>query len=565
MVSALLRFLHKDISSMNQAAVLLGVFSLVSQIFGLVRDRLLASFVGPSASLDVYYAAFRIPDFIYNSVAILFSVTVIIPFITEYVSKKDQEGEKKLRQFLNTIFSVYSIGMIGVSLLVFLLMPWLTHLTAPGFSIAQRADLVLYSRIMLLSPFLMGLSSLLTSFAQAQKKFFAFAIAPVFYNFGILFGILLLRPSLGMLGVVLGVVGGAVLYFAIQIPTLISLKAIPRFVRIIEWGIVKKVIRLSLPRTFASSLTNTTFIIIGAIASLLASGSISIFQFSYNIQTTPLMIIGISYAVAAFPALARLHAEKDHRSFMDMVHRTTRTIVFLSVPIALFMIVLRAQIVRVLLGAGEFSWNDTRLVAASLALFCLSVTAQCMVLLLVRAFYAIGNTKTPLRINSVSVGVTVLSSVLLLLAYKESSMFRDVLGDLLRIDGVVGASVVLLSFAFSLGQITNAILLWRSLHKHMQGTDIGAHNMNRTLFHTFGASIIASAAIYGTLSVIGSGVDQARFIGVLAQGVVSAIVGIAMYVLVLFALKNEDIIDVIKTIQSKFWKAKPLITPQPEL
>ena len=565
MVSRLLTILNKDISGMNQAALLLGVFSLVSQLFGLVRDHLLASLVGPSASLDVYYAAFRVPDFIYNSIAILFSITVIIPFITSYLGDKSDEGEKDLKKFSNSLFTVYCVGMIAVSLVAFALMPWITHITAPGFSVAQRLDLVLYSRIMLISPFLMGLSSLLSSFAQAQKKFFAFAIAPVFYNFGILLGIIFLRPALGILGVVLGVTIGAVLYLGIQLPTLASLQVLPRLIKKVDWPLMKRVIKASLPRTLASSLTNITFIIIGAIASLLVSGSISIFQFSYNIQTTPLMIIGISYAVAAFPALARLHVEKDYKSFMDIVHRTTRTIIFFSVPASLFMIVLRAQIVRILLGAGKFSWNDTRLVAASLALFCISVTAQCLVLLLVRAFYASGNTKTPLKINTISVFVTIGSAILLLLAHKHSLLFKDFLDSLLRIDGTVGASVVLLSLAFSIGQIVNAIVLWRSLHRHMSGTEVESRGMSQTLFHTLGASIIAASAVYGALSLLGSGVDQTRFIGILAQGFLAGVIGIAMYVIVLFALKNEDILDFIKTMKSKFWKAKPLVAPQQDL
>ncbi len=564
MVSKLLKFLNKDIAGMNQAALLLGAFSLVSQLFGLLRDHLLASFVGPSASLDVYYAAFRVPDFIYNSIAILFSVTVIIPFIAQYVSK-GEEKDSDLKHFSNNLFSLYCMGMLAVSFLAFLLMPWITHLTAPGFDIAQRHDLILYSRIMLASPFLMGLSSLLSSFAQAQKKFFAFAIAPIFYNFGILIGIIVFRPSLGMLGVTLGVVVGALLYLGIQIPTLASLGVIPRLLRTIDWHLMKQVIKTSLPRTLASSLTNLSFIAIGAIASLLVSGSISIFQFSYNIQTTPLMIIGISYAVAAFPALARLYSEKDHESFMDMVHRTTRTIIFFSVPVALFMIVLRAQLVRVLLGAGEFSWNDTRLVAASVAFFCISVTAQCLVLLLVRAFYASGNTKTPLRINAISVGITIFSAVGLLILHKDSSLFRDFLSGLLRIDGVVGTSVVLLPLAFSIGQIANAVMLWRALHGHMKGTRAEVRGMNTTLFHTLGASIIASSAVYGALSLISHGVDQSRFFGILAQGFIAGSIGLVMYVIVLFALRNEDILSFIKTVKSKFWKAKPVVTEQADL
>jgi putative peptidoglycan lipid II flippase len=563
MMSRLLNLLNRDVTTMNQAALVLGSFSLLSQIFGLLRDRLLATLVGPSAPLDVYYAAFRIPDLIYNSIAVLFSVTVIIPFITHYFTK--DEEHVSLKKFFDSVFTVYMLGMSVVCILAFILMPYLTHISAPGFDAVQRAHLILYSRVMLLSPFLMGLSSLLGAFAQVQKKFFSFAIAPVFYNIGILLGILALRPLFGIFGVVIGVVIGAVLYLVIQLPTLAALHKLPRIIRSVDWPLVKQVITLSLPRTLASSLSNITFLMMSAAASLLVAGSISVFQFSYNIQTTPLMIIGISYAVAAFPTMNRLFAEKKSKEFVDLVHRATRNIFFLSIPAALFIIVLRAQIVRVLLGAGKFSWNDTRLVAASLALFAISITAQCMILLLVRGFYAMGNTKTPLKINALAVGTTALSAVGLLSLHRYSPMFRDFLDDILRIDGTTGASVVLLSLAFSVGQITNAFMLWSRFHKKIEGTVIETKALGRALFHTLGAGIIAGTASYGMLLLISGGVDQGTFWGILLQGFISGMVGIAIYGIILAALKNEDILLFMQTLRTKFWKQKPITEEQPDL
>lgn len=562
-MSRLLNLLNRDVTTMNQAALVLGSFSLLSQIFGLLRDRLLATLIGPSASLDVYYAAFRIPDLIYNSIAVLFSVTVIIPFITHYFNK---DGEHtSLKKFFDSVFTVYMLGMGIVCIIAYILMPYLTHLSAPGFDAVQRADLILYSRLMLLSPFLMGLSSLLGAFAQVQKKFFSFAIAPVFYNIGILLGIIVLLPLFGIFGVVMGVVVGAVLYLVIQLPTLATLQKLPRLIKTVDWPLIRQVVTLSLPRTLASSLSNITFLMMSAGASLLVAGSISVFQFSYNIQTTPLMIIGISYAVAAFPTMNRLFAEKETKAFVDLIHRATRNIFFLSIPAALFIIVLRAQIVRVLLGAGEFSWNDTRLVAASLALFAISITAQCMILLLVRGFYAMGNTKTPLKINTFSVGITAVSAVGLLSLHRYVPMFRDFLDSLLRIDGVIGASVVLLSLAFSIGQIANACMLWHRFHKKIEGTVVETKALGRALFHTVGAGIIASTAVYGMLSAISGGVDQGTFGGILVQGLISGIVGIALYAIILAALKNEDILLFVQTLKTKFWKHKPLTAEQPDL
>ncbi len=562
MVPRFLKFLNRDVATMNQAALVLAVFSIGSQLFGLVRDRMLASLVGPSTALDVYYAAFRIPDFIYNSFGVLFSLTVLIPFITQYLEEEKAGKTLALKRFLNSVFTVFAIGIIFVCVIVVILMPWLTHITAPGFDAVARADLILYSRIMLVSPILFGVSSLLSSFAQVQKKFFSFAIAPLLYNIGILLGIVLLRPMWGMLGVVFGVVIGALLYFLIQIPTLVALKRIPQFDLDIDWTLIKRVMTLSLPRTLGSSLTNLTFIAMSAIASLLAVGSISIFQLSYNIENTPLLIIGVSYAVAAFPTMSRLFSEGNPKELLAVLYSAARNMFFLAIPASLLIIILRAHVVRVLLGAGAFSWNDTRLVAAAVALFSVSVAAQCMVLLLVRAFYAIGNTRTALRINIIATIITIASSVGLLVLYRDVIFFRHFMDSLLRIDGVEGATVIMLPLGFSIGQIANALMLWHTFHKTLHGTKAENRSLARTISHMLAAGIIAAASAYATLAVLGTSVDQSRFWGILAQAGIAGIIGLVMYAVVLRALGNEDISLFITTLRSKFWKARPTVVPQ---
>jgi putative peptidoglycan lipid II flippase len=561
MVSKLLKLLNKDITSMNQAALVLAVFSVLSQLLGLFRDRFLASVVGPSATLDVYYASFRAPDFIYNAVASLFSVTVLIPFITSHIKKAD---EQKMNRFSDSLLSVYFLGMIVVSGVAFVLMPYIAHAISPGFSLSQHADLVTYTRIMLLSPILFGLSSLLSAFTQVKQKFLSFALAPLLYNLGIVVGIVFFYPLLGILGVIFGVILGAILHVLIQIPSLLSVSRFPRFTKNIDWKIIKEVVKQSLPRTLGLSISNLTFITMSAIASLLVVGSISIFQLSYNIQTTPMMIIGISYAVAAFPTLTKLFSEDKKEEFMSLIHRATRNILFFSIPCALFFIVLRAQIVRLLLGTGVFSWNDTRLVAGALALFSISITAQSLILILVRGFYAKGNTKTPLKINFVGLIVTICSSALLLLAFENNLVFQNFITSLLRVDGVSGASVLLLPLGFSIGQIVNAILLWVYFHKENK-TIKTSHDIRRTLLHTLGAGVISATGIYIALSLLGIGVDQATFVGVLLQGVLSGLFGLAIYAGVLVLLKNEDIWLFVETVKTKFWKAKPIVPEQTDL
>ncbi len=560
MVSKFIKFLNKDINNMNQAALVLAVFSILSQVLGLFRDRFLASVVGPSAQLDVYYASFRAPDFIYNAVASLFSVTVLIPFITSHIKKNDEE---KMKRFSDSLLSVYLLGMIVVSVIAFVLMPFIARAISPGFSLAQHSDLVIYTRIMLLSPILFGLSSLFSAFTQVKQKFLSFALAPLLYNIGIVLGIVFFYPYLGILGVILGVILGALLHVLIQIPSLLSVAKFPRLTKNIDWKMIKEVTKQSLPRTLGLSISNLTFISMSAVASLLVVGSISIFQLSYNIQTTPMMIIGISYAVAAFPALTKLFEEDKKEEFMSLIHRATRNILFFSIPCALFFIVLRAQIVRLLLGTGVFSWNDTRLVAGALALFSISITAQSMILILVRGFYAKGNTKTPLKINILGLFVTILSTAVLLFAFNKNIIFQNFITSLLRVDGVFGSSVLILPLGFSIGQITNAVLLWIYFHKENKIKT--NHDIKRSLFHTLGAGIISATGIYIALSLLGVGVDQATFVGVLLQGILAGLFGLVVYALVLILLKNEDILLFIDTVKSKFWKAKPIVPEQSDL
>ncbi len=559
MVPKLIKFLNRDLFTMNQAALVLAVFSFLSQVFGLLRDHLLASLIGPSAALDTYYAAFRIPDFVYNSFGVLFSVTVLIPFIAHYVEQEKKEGHNgAFKRFLNSIFSAYMIGMTALSLLLIVLMPWLTRLVAPGFNGAEHVNLVLYARIMLISPFLFGLASLLSSFSQVQKKFFAFAIAPLMYNVGILIGIIFLRPYMGILGVVIGVAFGAVLYFGIQVPTLIKIGKLPHFNLDIDWKTIKRVMTLSLPRTLGSSLNNITFLIIAAMASLLAAGSISIFQFSYNIENTPLLIIGISYAVAAFPTMTRMFAENNLKEFLNVLYRATRNIFFMCIPASLLIIVLRAQVVRLLLGAGVFSWNDTRLVAACVALFSISIAAQCMELLLVRAFFAVGDTKTPLIINIWATIITLGSVVGLVFLYKDNFFFNAFMNTLMRTDGTSGATVILLPLGFSIGEIINTIALWWAFKKKVPPTKTDERTLSKTIGHMTAAGIISAAAAYVVLVFTGGNITQTRFLGVLLQTTIATAVGLAVYAIVLFALRNEDLMLFIDTAKSRFWKRRPL-------
>ncbi|MFN4181546.1 MAG: lipid II flippase MurJ [Candidatus Paceibacteria bacterium] len=227
------RFFGKEYRNVNQAAFLLGIFSLLSQVLGLFRDRAIAHFIGPSPLLDAYYAAFRVPDLIFISIASLASVTVLIPFMSE------REGNKTLpsaRDFISNVFTVFSLVLVLVSVLVYILMPFVIHIIAPGFTATMQLTTIDLSRIMLLSPIFLGLSNLFGSITQLHRKFFIYALSPIFYNLGIIGGVLLLYPYFGIRGLAVGVVLGAFMHFGIQAFASTHLGFAPRFVWKIDWG-----------------------------------------------------------------------------------------------------------------------------------------------------------------------------------------------------------------------------------------------------------------------------------------------------------------------------------------
>lgn len=558
----ILKIFTKESGSINQAALLLGCLTLLSQILALFRDRSIAYFVGPSASLDVYYAAFRVPDLIFICIASLASITVLIPFV---VAKMD--GDKvtdTAQKYLSDVFTVFFFLMLFVALVAFFLMPYLIPFIAPGFTPAYQAKVVLLSRTMLLSPILMGLSNLFGTVTQLFHKFFIYSLSPVFYNLGIIIGVIFLYPVFGIYGLALGVALGAFMHFGIQALAAHSCGFTLKFsfFQKINFKDIKNIALMSLPRTLGMAFNNIALIFIIAMASSLESGSISIFNFSFNLQSVPLNIIGISYAVAAFPTLAKSFSNGKKEEFKEHLKEASRAIVFWSLPVIFLFIVLRAQIVRVILGSGSFSWDNTRLVAACLAIFSVSILAQGMTTLLSRSYYATGNTRRPLIVNfSCSVLIIILSYVFIYL-FQNVLVFRYFVESLLKVNDISGTEILMLPLAYSIGTILNFILHWVFVKKDfMQDESF----ITKTFFQSFAASFFLGLVAYLSLNILSPIFGTTTFWGVFLQGFISGILGIIVAVFVLYLLKSEELKDLSQTLATKFWRAKIIAPSQEEL
>ena len=550
------RIFSKEYGNINQAALLLAMFALFSQVLGLFRDRLIAHFIGPGQILDIYYTAFRIPDLIFISVASLAGVAVMVPVL----SAKMKDGiTLEARKFLSDIFTVFFWALVIVSLLAFLLMPVLAPLVAPGFDDIALEKLVTMSRIMLLSPILLGLSNLFGSITQLYRKFFIFSLSPVLYNLGIIFGIVFLYPSIGLYGLALGVVLGAALHFVIQFFSSRGLGFQTGFSWKIDWQSIRSTVLHSVPRTLGLSMNNLALISIVAMASFLKPGSISIFNLSLNLQSVPLNIIGISYSVAAFPVLARTFSSGASGEFREHLKKAARAIVFWSIPITFIFIVLRAQIVRVLLGSPSFSWENTRLVAAALAIFSVSVLAQGMIALLSRAYYAKGNTRQPLLVNLCSSIFIVLTAYWLIYIFQTSAFFRYFIESMLKVSDIPGTEVLMLPLAYSFGTVLNFLIHWHLAKKEFMP---GETFISKTFFQSLGASFFIGFVAYLSLNFFSPIFGTTTFWGVFFQGFVSAALGGIAGICVLFLLKNEELSEIILALSSRFWKAKIIQPPQ---
>ncbi len=556
MVRKLLNIFNKEIGGVHEAAYLLGFFAILSQILALVRDRLLAYYFGASQTLDIYYAAFRIPDFIFASIASLVSISVLIPFLVERLDR-DKEDSK---EFLDTIFTAFFGVMVIVCLVAFFLIPYLLKWILPALANGpDRDELIDLSRILLLSPIFLGISNFFGSITQSYRRFFLYATSPIIYNAAIIFGILVLRPHYGLRGIVFGVVIGAILHFSIQIPFVRSQKMFPRIISRLDWKKVKQVIFLSLPRTLALSADSISLLCVTAFAGLMATGSIAIFNFALNLQSVPLAIVGTSYTLAAFPTLAKLYSRGEKNAFVEQVVTAARHIIFLSIPVTSLFIVLRAQIVRTILGVGHFSWDNTRLVAAALSMFTISLFAQGLTLLFVRGYYAAGNTKKPLIINIATTIGDILFPYLLWQAFTHFLVFRYFIESLFKVSDVAGTEVLMLPLGYSLAVLLNVLVFFICFERDFKNV---AEKLWRTFHQSFSAAILMGFVAYIFLNIFDKFFDINTTPGIFLQGFCSGILGILFGLLILKLMNNEEIKEIWQTLHKRIFRPKGVVVSE---
>jgi putative peptidoglycan lipid II flippase len=554
MVKRVFNFVYQEVRGLHQAAYVIALFSIGSQILAVVRDRMLAHSFGAGAELDLYYAAFRIPDLLFVLFASVLSVYVLLPFVNKYSDKDSLSSGKEV---LSQVFTLFLLVYVAIAGILALTTSWYVPYLFPGFS-GEYESLSTLIQILLLQPFLLGLSSLCGVVTQMNHRFILYALSPLLYNVGIILGIIVLYPYFGLSGLVMGVVLGALGHLVIQLPFVIKSKYSFSLVPKIKWAMIAEVLSVSVPRALTLSVNQIVLLVLVGMASVMAVGSVSVFQFAFNLQSVPLAIIGMSYSVAAFPTLSHLYAKKDQLGFNKQLLTALRHIIFWSVPVIGLVVVLRAQIVRVLLGSGEFDWGDTRLTAAVLAIFVLSLVAQAILLLLVRAFYAGGKTKLPLIVALCGGTISVVSAFILQNLYQTKSSFELFLNDLFRLSGVEGSEILVLAIAFLIGQFFQLIVLLGVSRKTFS---VSYRPLVILFLQSTVASLAGATSAYVTLVFVVGGVNQDTFVGIMLQGVSAGVMGLIAIVLVYLAFDSSELKEIYRSFHTKLFKTD-VIAPQ---
>ena len=541
MVRRLLSLVEREIRGLHEAAYLLAVFALLSQVLALVRDRALAHVFGAGPELDVYFAAFRIPDLVFAFLTIFVSGFALIPLI----SKRTEEERSAL---IGSVLFVFGISAIVVTSFVYVLAPFVIPRLVPGFGPEALQSTIALARIMLLQPILLGLSSIAAAVVQSSRRFMLFALAPIFYNVGIIFGILVLYPTMGLQGLAWGVVFGALMHFLIQSAPIIGLfrhgwsgRRVPLV------ALIRDVVVPSVPRSLALVGNQSLLIAYASIASLVSVGSVSAMSFAFNLQSVPLTVIGVSYAAALFPALSHLEAAGDRAGFNRELWTTVKHIAFWLLPATMFFIVLRAHIVRVVLGSGAFSWDDTRITAALLAIFGISLVAQALILAFSRAYYALGKTALPIILN---LGGALFSGVVgyvLVVGVNNFSYLKYFVESLFRVEDVPGTLALMIPLSYSVVSIVVAIL-FAVLFARRYGYD---RSVSASFGTSFSASVLGSTAAYAALYAFGPLLPTNTFLGIFTQGATAGLVGLVTWVIVLALMRSSELTDILAVLKTK--------------
>ncbi len=470
------------------SALILSIMIIISRLFGLVRYRTFATFF-TKEELDIFFAAFRLPDLIFE---ILITGALSSAFIPIYIKYK--KDNKELYSNISSIINLVFMSLAVIIVFIIIFADPLIRVMTPGFTDAQIEYVVYLSRILIVGqlPFLV-MGNMLSGIAQANQTFMISALAPIVYNIGIIGGTILLAPYLWLFGPVIGVVVGAFLFFIVQVPTMYILRFNYRPF-IFNKKVLREFITLFVPRTLSVITTQIDLTIDLTLATLLGSGSYTIFYFAQHLQLFPVSFVGVAFGQASLPYISNLFKENQIATIRKLFVDSILQLLYISIPLSLFFIFARTPIVRIIFGGRKFDWVGTNATALTVSIFALSIPMHTIFYFITRSFYASHDTKTPFIINFLCVAVNASLSYLFITYFNMG--------------------VWSLGLAFSIAVTINVIALIIAFHIKIKG-----FNMHKLILHTIKIYITAfsaSIAPYLLLKLMDDLlIDTARTINVL--------------------------------------------------
>ncbi len=379
------------------STLIIASMMIAARVFGFARYRVLNGFFAKE-ELDLFYAAFRVPDFVFEILITGALTTTFIPFYMKYA-----KDSKKQSEFTSSLINFISLALFVFIAVLFVIMPWIVRYMTPGFSDEAFAQITFLSRLILVGqlPFLV-FGNFLTGLSQANKMFLIPAFAPVLYNISIVLFTYYLAPSIGLYSTVLGVVFGALMLFLCHLIVLHRLNFVYSFT-FRYLSDVLSFFKQIIPRLLTVLAAQIEATIDLALASLLTQGSYTIFYLAQHLQLLPVSIIGISIGQASMPYLTEMYQERKFDELKNVIVDSLNNILFLTVPIAGFFIVNRTPIVRLVYGASKFDWDATVLTALTMSYFCFSLPFHSVYYFITRCFYAAMDSKTPFFVSIVAI------------------------------------------------------------------------------------------------------------------------------------------------------------------
>lgn len=523
----------------------------LSYILAIVRNRLLISvFFGEKRSqVDVYFAAFRIPDIIFQLLVVGALGAAFIPVFSGLLSQK---REKRAWGVAANVISLGGLLFLLASCPAFIFARPLSKLVAPGFEPARLNLMASLVRILLFVQGFFVISAAFTGILQSHQRFLLPALAPVVYNLGIILGIVFLSSYFGIYGPALGAVAGAFFHFVIQAPLVFKLGFKPRLDLDFRNFYIKKIGRLMFPRTLSLAVAQLELTVPIILSSGMAVGRVAIFSLAQQLIFVPITLFGSSIGQAALPTLSSEVARERFESFKDIFTGSLNQILYLSVPASVLLLILRIPVVRLFYGARGFTWEDTIICGQTVALFALGIFAQAAIHLLVRSFYALEDTKTPLFLGIVAAAVNVGLSV------GFTKVFNlQILGRASTFNSPVG-----LAFAASTSSILHVFLLFFWLQK-----SVGSFERVKFVLpqaKVFLSGFAMAVFLWAPMRILDRFIlDTTRTINLLVLTVVVSTIGATVYFLLTWALKIKEA-EILVELFSKLggWKKELVKTPE---